>query len=409
MRIVHLTPELPYWPGGSGGATRQFHLLRRLVELGHSVTVVAPVTPEQRARAGELAEAGIVLKAAPRPASRVGETLRALTREPVLAPAAAIRPVLAWQTSIFWTALRPIARAEVAENRPDVITVEHDSAAHWIADMPADVPAALVLQNIGPRYYESRAHAAAGPASMAYRLEARRFALHHTRWLRRYRALIAVSEREARELRFAFHVPVETVPNGVATTELLPLGPSEHAPTLLFTGTLDHPPNAEGIRWFADEVFPRVRAARHETRLLIVGRSPTRQVLALDDRPGVEVVGAVPAMSPYFARATAVVAPLLSGGGTRLKILEAFASSRAVVSTSVGCEGLDVTDGRELLVADDPQAFADATLQLLDDDSSREAFAGAGRRLAEQSYDWRVLGERLADVLERVSEGRTLD
>ncbi len=198
-------------------------------------------------------------------------------------------------------------------------------------------------------------------------------------------------------------VPVEIVPNGVATSELPALAPSAEPATLLFTGTLGHPPNAEGIAWFAERVWPLVRRGHPQAKLLVVGRGAPRRVLALDGEHGIEVVGGVAEMTPWFARATAVVAPLLSGGGTRLKILEAFSSGRATVSTSVGCEGLEVADGRELLIADGPEPFAAAVGRLLDDAALRERLAANGRALAEARYDWAGLGDRLAEALGRIA------
>jgi glycosyltransferase involved in cell wall biosynthesis len=330
----------------------------------------------------------------------VRETLDTVARAPALAARVGALPVLAWQVSVFWEELRPIAQRVVREWQPDVILVEHDNSAAWIADLPGSTPAVLVFQNVGPRYYESRAAASNGFARPAFRLEARRFRRLLGRTLSRYARLVAVSEPDRRDLEaLAQGVPVELVPNGVASDELEPLPPSSEPATLLFTGTLSHPPNSEGIRWFADEVWPRVRAAQPEVRLLVVGRDPPPRVRELDAREGIEVVGPVPAMSPYFARATAVVVPLHSGGGTRLKILEALSCRRAVVSTSVGCEGLDLADGSHLLVADGAPAFAEATLRLLDDAALRERLANAGREQAERLYDWRVLGDRLEKVL----------
>jgi len=407
MRILHLTPELPCWPGGTGGATRQFHLLRRLVELGHQVTVVAPLPAGDERRRAQLAEAGIQLRAADRPASRAREAALALVREPSLAVKALERPVLAWQVSVFWTMLRPLALDEIRESRPDIVTIEHDNAAHWVGDLPADIPTALVLQNVGRHYYDSRQRSARGVRRAWFALEKRRFAKHDRHWLTRYATLIAVSDRDAEELRGLLSVPVEVVPNGVTSDELTPRPPSRERETLLFTGTLSHPPNAEGIRWFADEVWPRVQRRRADARLLVVGRDAPASVLRLDDRDGIEVVGAVPDMAPYFDRATVVVVPLHSGGGTRLKILEAFACERAVASTAIGCEGLAVDDERELLIADDAEGFAAATLRLLDDSPLRLRLATAGRELAERRYDWRVLGDQLAVALERTAGYRS--
>ena len=284
-----------------------------------------------------------------------------------------------------------------------MISVEHDNAAHWIAELPADIPAALTLHNLGPAYYRSRGAAAGGLRGVPLRAESLRFRRQHARWLPRYRALIAMSEGDATELRH-FGVPVDVVPNGVAAAELQPLPPSAEPATLLFTGTLGHPPNAEGICWFAERVWPLVRERRPEARLLVVGRDAPRRVLALGELPGVEVVGAVADTGPSFERATAVVVPLLSGGGTRLKILEAFARRRALVSTSIGCQGLEVAHERELLVADGPPAFAAAVARLLEDAALRERLAANGRAVAEQRYDWPILGERLAAVLARLAD-----
>ena len=401
MRVLHLTPELPRWPGGSGGATRQFHLLRRLAELGHEITVVAPIPAGETHRRSDLAATGVKLVGPVRPPSRVGETLRALVARPVLIPWAATLPVLAWQVSVLWVAMLPHVRRELARS-PDMVTIEHDNAARWVAEVPDDVPAVLVADNVGYAYYESRARASTGPRRWALRAEARRFARHDARCLPRCRALVAVSDRDAEELKATGASRIEVVPNGVAADELRQLPPSDEPATVLFTGTLSHPPNSEGIRWFADGAWLRVRAARPDAKLLVVGRAPPRSVAELDGRDGIEVVGPVAEMAPWFARATAVVVPLRSGGGTRLKILEAFASGRAVVSTRVGAEGLEVADGRELLLTDGDADVAAGVLRLLGDPRLRERLAGAGRELAESRYDWRVLGDRLDAFLREV-------
>ena len=406
MRVLHLTPELPSWPGGTGGATRQFHLLRRLVELGHEVTVVAPVPAGEGHRAEALEEAGIRLEGRWRPTSRLRESVEALLREPELMRDAATRPVLAWQVGVFWSKLRGVAARVVADWRPDVVTVEHDSSAGWVADVPRHVPCVLVLQNVGWEYYASRAGAAGAAAGAFFRGEAWRFRRHDTRWFSSYAALIAMSDADAASIRDVTSTAVEVVPNGVASDALVAQPASQEPATLLFTGTLSHPPNADGIRWFAESIWPAIRRRQPDAQLLVVGRDPPRSLLDLGGRDGIDVVGPVPEMAPYFGRATAVVVPLRSGGGTRLKILEAMACRRAVVSTSVGCEGLEVADGRDLLVADGEAAFEARTLSLLADPALRERLAEAGRELVERRYDWRTLGDELERVLLKVSGGR---
>ncbi|MEZ5102637.1 MAG: glycosyltransferase [Thermoleophilia bacterium] len=403
MRILDLTPEAPYFPGGSGGSTRQFHLLRRLAELGHEVTVATVTTAEQEARIRELEAHGVHVVTVPRPASRVQEALAALGREPSLAVRAATTPLLPWQVGVFWASLRPVAERLIAEARPDAVSIQHDNAAAWALDLPRDLPAALTLHNLGWHYYENRAAAAGGLAGRLHALEARRFLRHDVRAFARYGLLVAMSERDRDDLARVTRTPIEIVPNGVSVDRFRPLPEPDGPPVLLFTGTMNHPPNAEGICWFAERVWPLVLAREPEARLLVVGRDPPERVRRLADDPRIEVTGGVPEIDPWFARAHVALVPLLSGGGTRLKVLEALAFGRAVVSTRVGAEGLDVVDDRDLVLADGPEAFAAATLSLLADAPRRARLAAAGRELVERSYGWDALGDRLASALARLA------
>src|SRR5690349_7426112 len=129
MRVLHLTPELPYAPGGSGGSTRQSHLLRELVRRGHEVTVVAPVRHDQQEGAALLRGAGVRLVHVDRPRSRVRESLQALRLDPRLIPRLGVWPLGAWEVGVFWAYLRPLAARQFAAAPPDVVVVEHDGAA----------------------------------------------------------------------------------------------------------------------------------------------------------------------------------------------------------------------------------------------------------------------------------------
>jgi glycosyltransferase involved in cell wall biosynthesis len=398
LRVLHLTPELPLWPGGTGGAARQFHLLRRLVELGHDVSVVAPATSEQARRLDALEAAGLRTMSSLRPESRWLETARALAGDPRLVLDSLTEPVLAWQVSVFWHRLRPIALRAAAQLRPDVLSVEHDHAAPWIRELPGHPPAVLTVQNVGWDYYRSRSAAARAPLKQALALEARRFRRFDARHLPPYDSLVAMSDADADALR-SLGRPVEVVPNGVSTAELAAQPPAVASASLLFTGTMAYPPNAEGILWFAREVWPRIRAARPDVSLSVVGRDPPAAVRRLADDPGIEVTGTVDDVRPYFGRATAVVAPLRSGGGTRLKLLEAWSAQRAVVATPQAAAGLDFEPGRHALIEDRPDRFAEATLRVLREPGLRERLAQDGRALVERQYDWRSLGERFERVL----------
>ena len=392
MRLLQLTPELPYAPGGTGGATRQYELLRGLVERGHDVGVVAPVAVAQREGAQRLRAAGVTLHAYERPGDRVGETVRALT--PGLVARAARDPVLAWQVEVFWRSLRPLALRAIEQARPDVVLVEHDWAAAWHRDLPA-LPQVLTLHNLSWRYYGARARAASGARAAALGLEARRFAAFDRRHLPRYDVLLAMSDADRELAARLSGARAEAVPNGVDTAALGPFPEPDGPPALLYAGTLDYAPNAEGLRWLLREVWPRVRA---QAQLLVVGRNPPEDAVR-SAGPEVTFTGRVAEMAPYFARATAVLVPLRSGAGTKLKLLDGLSSGRPVVSTSVGAEGIAAEDGRHLLVADGAEAFAAAVTHVLGDAGLRARRGTEGRALVEQRYDWRVLSAHLEQIL----------
>jgi len=405
VRLLHLTPELPYAPGGTGGATRQYHLLRGLVERGHDVAVAAPVAPAQAEGAQRLRAAGVRLYESRRPASRTAEALRALARSPALIARALPDPVVAWQVEVFWSALRAEAERALDEQRPDIVLVEHDWAAAWSRDLPAGLPRVLTLQNVSWRYYAARARAASGVRGAALALEARRFLRFDRAHLPVYDLLITMSEEEAAVLRRT--VPgtrCEAIPNGVDTRSLAPGPPPDGPPTLLYTGTLDYAPNAEGLRWLLRDVWPRIVARSPAAQLLVVGRNPPEDArrLAGDE---VTFTGRVEDIAPCFARATAVLVPLLSGGGTKLKVLDGLASGRPVITTQVGVEGIRAEHDRHLLVARGAKPFADATVRVLEDRALRDRLGAAGRALAEQRYDWDVLATRLEDLLRPLADG----
>jgi glycosyltransferase involved in cell wall biosynthesis len=224
----------------------------------------------------------------------------------------------------------------------------------------------------------------------------------------RFSAAVTVSTIEADELRRTASLPVLVIPTGVDTQKIRPAPEPGGPPQLLFAGTLGYPPNAQGVTWFVERAWPEVRRKLPDARLDIAGRDPPPDVVALGGRDGITVIGPVPEMAPYFARAHAVVVPILTGAGMRVKIVDAMANGRAVVSTSLGWEGLPhVQPDRHLLVADQPPEFAAATVRLLREPALRGTLATAARELAERHYDWRGLGDMQELALRDAIEDRT--
>jgi glycosyltransferase involved in cell wall biosynthesis len=191
-----------------------------------------------------------------------------------------------------------------------------------------------------------------------------------------------------------------TVATGVDTSYFTPrpadAGDLRH---LVFTGSMDWIPNEDAMKHFCHDVLPLIRAEEPGVTLSIVGRAPTPAVQRLADITGVEVTGRVDDVRDYVGRAGVYVVPIRIGGGTRLKIFEAMAMARAVVSTTVGAEGLPVTDGRDVLIADRPDDFAAAVVSLIRDPARRVQLERAARDLVVARYDWSAVAGQLEEAL----------
>jgi sugar transferase (PEP-CTERM/EpsH1 system associated) len=216
--------------------------------------------------------------------------------------------------------------------------------------------------------------------------------------------VFVTSEREASLLRSLIpNSAIWVVPNGVDVEFFQQTDPShEIQGRIIFTGAMDHYPNIEATLSFAKECWPLVRSRIPSATWEIVGRNPPRCVLELAALPGVFVTGGVPDVRPHLANAMLAIAPLSIGSGTRLKILEAFASGKAVVATSLGCEGLKVSPGEQLLVADQPETFANCVVELLQSAKRRTALRQAGRTLAE-TYSWEQCGNVVNNAVEEIA------
>jgi glycosyltransferase involved in cell wall biosynthesis len=238
---------------------------------------------------------------------------------------------------------------------------------------------------------------------------ARRQAAKWRHWAQRvlpgFDLVVAVSDEDLR----ALPVPpsqLAVIPNGVDTASFSPT-PLPAGPRLVFTGALYTGPNRDGLQWFCREVLPLIRRQQPNATLTIAGMAPTADVAALGAVEGVNVLSDVADIRPFIGEARVVVVPLRVGSGSRLKILEALAAGRPVVSTTVGAEGLDLEPGRHLLLADEPAAFAEAVCRLIGDEASARSLVGPGRRAVEELYAWPDIGERFVDAVLRSGGARS--
>jgi glycosyltransferase involved in cell wall biosynthesis len=174
------------------------------------------------------------------------------------------------------------------------------------------------------------------------------------------------------------------------------------APSILFCGALDYSPNVDGIDWFADEIWPTIHREMPEAVWRIIGKSPDARSVRWGQLEGVELVGEVPDVRPYYQSSWAQVVPLRIGGGTRLKIVESLGMCCPVVSTTLGAQGLDLSPDKSILLADRPRGFADAVMRLLKDAELRQSLEKQGLEAVQQNYRWDQLGEKLTTYLKRL-------
>jgi glycosyltransferase involved in cell wall biosynthesis len=222
---------------------------------------------------------------------------------------------------------------------------------------------------------------------------------------------LVVSDEDANQLRaIQPRAHFSVVENGVDTSYFQPGQEQEVANTLAFTGLLDWYPNVSGIRFFVREVWPLVKSRFADARLYLAGKNPAEEVLAFAQADSSIVVIPNPDdMRPILGRAAVCICPLLEGGGTRLKILDALAMGKPMVTTTIGCEGLRVTHGENILVADAPRDFADRLVQLFENQVLRRKIGAAGRVLVEREYCWDKIGEQLEQAYRSAFETQTSD
>jgi sugar transferase (PEP-CTERM/EpsH1 system associated) len=268
-------------------------------------------------------------------------------------------------------------------------------------------PAVLFTHNVESEIWRRHADTAGDPVSRTLlKAQWRRMLAFERQALSRFDLVLAVSDADRRTFERiypgALRSPAHVVQTGVDTGYFVPQTGSPGRAHLVFTGSMDWLANEDAMVYFVSDILPRIRQAEPGTTLSIVGRAPTPAVVRLAQQHGVAVTGRVEDVRPHIAEAAVYVVPLRIGGGTRLKIFEAMAMAKAVVSTSIGAEGLPVTHGRDILMADTPAQFADTVVGLIRDQPARRRIETAARQLVVERYDWSVVAQDLEDALLRI-------
>jgi glycosyltransferase involved in cell wall biosynthesis len=308
-------------------------------------------------------------------------------------------------TKFTHRALRKRISRQLASGQFDVAVCDFLAPSlNFPAKLP--IPCLLFQHNVESALWRRMATTESHPLrKLAYTLEAARMTRYERRTLARFHHIVAVSEHDRQQmLTMDPSCEITVNPTGVDTQQFQVAPPSSaDPPRIVFTGSMDWEPNIDAMEYFCVQIWPRILAEFPHAILQIVGRTPLARVQRLASK-SVVVTGTVSSVQDYLRDATVVVVPLRIGGGTRLKIYEAMAVGKALVSTSIGAEGLTFENGRDLLLADDANSFADAILLLLRDAQVRRRFEEAAVKLAAQ-FDWSVVAQQFAEVLRQVASG----
>ena len=388
MNILFLSSWYPY-PPDNGSKLRVYNLLRALAKK-HTIFLISfaerPPTnppPELKALCQEI-------YAVPRPAYNPGSA-RALTGLLSLTP----RSVLDTYQPLMAAQIEKVLQEKAIDL---VIASQWRTAAYQTTF--AHIPA--IYEEVETGVLSSKVTQAASPLQrLRHYLPLLKLRVYLRRLLPRFQASTVVSEDEKGLLRELVpdYKAVHVVPNGIYSADYDDVQVTPQPETLIFTGALSYFANLEGIQWFLSEVYPIVQAEVSAVKLVITGKNDGISLTTADN---VTLTGFVEDIRPLIASARVSIAPLLVGGGTRLKILEAMALGTPIVTTTKGVEGLRAVDGEHLLIADTPAQFADAVIRLLQDGKLCRKLADNSCRLVRQQYDWSVIMPDFMKLTEEV-------
>ena len=293
-------------------------------------------------------------------------------------------------------------RALLEHEKYDVIVCDFVSPA-GVVPWNSPIPTVLFTHNIEAVIWRRHYEVATNPLWKAVSWwEWRKTAAAERRYLRLADRVLTVSEND-RDAFATFIDPrkITVIPTGVDVDYFQPLPIEELSDSLVFTGSMDWLPNEDAIFYFVEAILPLIKQQYPSVSLEVVGRNPSRKLQALlETEKSVRLTGWVEDIRPFLARGAVCIVPLRIGGGTRLKIFEAMAMGKAVVSTAVGAEGLPVQSGQNILLADTPNDFAASVISLLRDSNQRRRLGAAARRLVDENYSWRTVADSFSRVLQ---------
>ncbi len=388
--LLLLTPQLPY-PAHQGTSLRNLHIIRGLAD-EYEITLLSFLEENQTAVSDKIIPLLNLLnrlETVPVPQRTTGKRLKQLvtTRRPDMAHRL--------YDQLFADKLRQLLR----ENEFEIIQIEGIELARYIEIVRAESPNSKVIFDDHNAETELQRRNMLTDLRQPKRWVAAAYSWVQVQRLRRFERwamqksdwTTAVSEADKillDKLANDSQVNITAIPNCIDTEAYAKIDREPIPFDLLFSGKMDYRPNVDAVLWFADHVWPEIVAKRPSTTWAIVGQKPHARLERLRDVQGITVTGWVESVRPYLAGATLYIMPFRVGSGTRLKLIEAMATGKTIVSTQIGAEGFPVADGRELCLVDDAMGMETAVLQLLDAEERRVEYGRVAQQFAQQ-YDWR--------------------
>ncbi len=405
MKLLILTPQLPY-PPQQGTTIRNFNIIKHLAPR-HAITLVSFGTPTELANAEPLRPLCQRIVIAPYPARSLAQ--RAWTTLTSRQPDMALR--------LKSDKLHATVARVLREEPFDIVQVEGIEMARYVTNLKSQKPKSKLVFDEHNAEYVLQRTAFESDVRAPKRWHGALYSLIQWQKLERYERaicqradhIVACSDTDADFIKTLLDSKskITVIPNGVDTNHFVPSDEVCAKPlaevAMVFAGKMDFRPNIDAMTWFAADILPRIRAEIPLAHLVIVGQKPAPRIVALKQHPGVEITGWVADTRPFVADAAVYVVPLRMGSGTRLKVLEAMAQGKAIVSTTRGVEGLACAPNHDLVLADTPAAFAHAVVDLLRDPARRRLLGRNARALAESQYDWRTI----VPAFDRVYDGLT--
>ena len=292
----------------------------------------------------------------------------------------------------------------LAKHKFDVIAIDHFSMLYYTLELGVELGVPQVLLELMPasKIYQTNIHLERNLLiKMRLMLQNYAFKKFEKKW-NRVNIAIAVSESQKESvLAYMPDINIVVIPHGIDTDYFKAVDVEQNFPTLMINGGMKRILNVRGVLWFYNEVYPLIKEKIPDVKLYIVGKSPTKEILRLSADESVLVTGYVKDLRPYFSRAWVVVAPLLNNFGVKVRVLQAMAMGKPVVSTSMVTSGIDVSAGENIFLADDPRDFAERVIELLNNEELRNRIGANARKLMEKEYSWERLTDELNKVLEK--------